>query len=376
MNTQLAFSDEQAMVLDSAMAFCRDNSSIGAVRALLSSETGFDQNVWLQQQALGWAGISIPEQYGGAGLGLAGLLPILESMGRHLLTGPLLSSALAAQAILSGGNESQRQAYLPAIADGKIATLAIAENADWGRKTFACGAVRDGATLCITGTKKYVLDADVAELMVVAVMFEGAPALLVLEGDVLATIAKTQHTLIDQTRRASTLDFNGLQVPASALLTEADATTIEELLVFGAAMVGAEATGACISALQLIVEYLNTRKQFGKLIGAYQALKHPSVDILNAVEGARSLLYHAATLLADNRVLSNDAEIACRMLKAQAADALLQAGDRAVQFHGGMGFTFECDAQLYLRRALWASQQFGDSAHQRKRLAPLLLDNA
>jgi acyl-CoA dehydrogenase len=113
--------------------------------------------------------------------------------------------------------------------------------------------------------------------------------------------------------------------------------------------------------------------QFGKLIGSYQGLKHPTVEVLNEMESARSHVYHAATIVGD-QPLDADMEIACRMAKAQATDALLFAGDRAVQFHGGMGFTYECDAQLYIRRGQWAQQQFGDAYHHRKRLAPLLLD--
>ena len=120
------------------------------------------------------------------------------------------------------------------------------------------------------------------------------------------------------------------------------------------------------------MDYLKTRKQFGKLIGSYQALKHPTVDILTQVDSARSFIYHAATLVSDDAI-DADAEIACRMAKAQACQTLLYAGDRAVQFHGGMGFTYECDAQLYIRRAQWSQQQFGDVQHHRKHLATLLL---
>jgi acyl-CoA dehydrogenase len=137
--------------------------------------------------------------------------------------------------------------------------------------------------------------------------------------------------------------------------------------------VAAEATGSSAACLDTVVEYLKTRKQFGKLIGSYQALKHPTVDILCAMDSARSLIYHAGSVVGA-AALDEDAETACRMAKAQATDALLFAGDRAVQFHGGMGFTYECDAQLYIRRAQWSQQQFGDSRHHRKRLASLLLD--
>jgi alkylation response protein AidB-like acyl-CoA dehydrogenase len=122
------------------------------------------------------------------------------------------------------------------------------------------------------------------------------------------------------------------------------------------------------------VDYLKTRKQFGKLIGSYQALKHPSVDILCAIESSKSLIYQAATELHAG-ALSRDARIACHMAKSKASETLVFAGDRAVQFHGGMGFTYECDAQLYLRRGLWAQQAFGDPMHHRKRLAQLILDD-
>jgi alkylation response protein AidB-like acyl-CoA dehydrogenase len=124
--------------------------------------------------------------------------------------------------------------------------------------------------------------------------------------------------------------------------------------------------------MDVTLEYLKTRKQFGRLIGSYQALKHPMVEVLCSVDSARSFIYHAATVVTDGP-LDTDAEIACRMAKAQAGDALKFAGDRAVQFHGGMGFTYECDAQLYIRRAQWSQQVFGDAYHHRKRLAPLLL---
>ena len=140
-------------------------------------------------------------------------------------------------------------------------------------------------------------------------------------------------------------------------------------------LVAAEATGSTAACLDTVVDYLKTRKQFGRLIGSYQALKHPTVDILCGMDAARSLIYHAATVVTDGP-LDTDAEIACRMAKAQAGDALIFAGDRAVQFHGGMGFTYECDAQLYIRRAQWSQQQFGDAYHHRKRLAALLLDEA
>jgi alkylation response protein AidB-like acyl-CoA dehydrogenase len=152
------------------------------------------------------------------------------------------------------------------------------------------------------------------------------------------------------------------------------AGALRDYALLGALLIAAESTGAAAACLDTMVDYLKTRKQFGKLIGSYQALKHPSVDILNMMDSARSFIYHAGTLVSDEP-LGKDEEVACRMAKASATDALKYAGDRAVQFHGGMGFTWDCDAQLFIRRAQWAQQQFGDAQHHRKRLGSLLLED-
>ena len=186
--------------------------------------------------------------------------------------------------------------------------------------------------------------------------------------------------MLDETKRAAKLNLEGVTVPAANLLDAANADgVLRDLQLLGALLVAAEATGSTGACLDTVVDYLKTRKQFGKLIGSYQALKHPTVDILCDLDAARSLIYHAATLLDAAEAgaeLDQDTEIACRMAKAQAVEALTFAGDRAVQFHGGMGFTYECDAQLYIRRAQYSQQQFGDAWHHRKRLAGLLLDSA
>ena len=170
------------------------------------------------------------------------------------------------------------------------------------------------------------------------------------------------------TKRAARVDFTGVVVPAENLLDSAKATpALRDVRLLGAVLVAAEATGSTAACLDVIVDYLKTRKQFGQYIGSYQALKHPTVDILCETDSARSLIYHAATLVEEG-VLDEDAETACRMAKAQAGDALAFAGDRAVQFYGGMGFTYECDAQLFIRRGRWIGQLFGDAGHHRSRL--------
>jgi len=372
-NTALSFSEEQAMLLDVAREFCRDKSPIAAVRAQLETDTGFDPEVWKQMVDLGWPGIALPEACGGSGMGVASVVPVMEAMGRALLGTPLLSTTLAAQLILRAGGEAAMEARLSKLAAGAPATVALLESADWGDTRFGCTLTAEGV---LAGSKKFVADATVAGLFVVVLTHRGGPALALVAADQLPTGAIRPNTLIDQTRRSATVDFSGVQVADADLISgPAVAAALRDVLLLGALLVAAEATGSAAACLDTVVDYLRTRKQFGRLIGSYQALKHPTVDILTAVDSGRSFIYHAATLVGEGP-LSRDAEIACRMAKAHATETLLYAGDRAVQFHGGMGFTYECDAQLYIRRAQWSQQQFGDAQHHRKRLAALLLDRA
>ena len=372
-NTALQFSEEQAMLLDVAREFCRDKSPIAGVREQLETATGFDRAIWDEMVALGWTGIAVPEACGGSGLGVATVVPVLEAMGRGMLGTPLISSTLAAQLVMRAGNSDQIERLLPDLAAGAPATLALLENADWGDTRVAL-TLDDGGVL--RGGKKFVTDAAVAEMFVVSVTCQKEVALALVRADQLGPDAITANTLIDQTKRSASVDFSGVSVAQQDLITgPAVLAALRDIRLLGALLVAAEATGSAAACLDTVVEYLKTRKQFGKLIGSYQALKHPSVEILTSVDSARSFIYHAATLVTDEP-LNKAAEIACRMAKAQATQTLLYAGDRAVQFHGGMGFTFECDAQLYIRRAQWSQQQFGDAQHHRKRLAALLLDEA
>ena len=373
-NYALSFSDEQAMILKTAREFCREKSSIASVRALVQTDRGFDSAIWNEMAGLGWLGAAIPEEFGGFDLGMGSLVPIAESMGRYLLSTPFTSTALAAQALLRAGTTAQKKAWLPKIADGVIGTLALLDDEDWGSDSIAASVDDAGDGLVLNGTKWLVADAGASEFFIVSANFRNAPAMVIVDRERLKADAVNRHVLIDETKRAFKVDFSGVVVKESELLEPASsAAALRDLGLLGALLTAAEATGSAAAALDITVEYLKTRTQFGSFIGSYQALKHPTVEMLNQMEAARSHVYHAATLVGD-QPLDTDMEIACRMSKAQAAEALLFAGDRAVQFHGGMGFTYECDAQLYIRRAQWSQQQFGDAYHHRKRLAALLLD--
>ncbi len=374
--TGIRFSEEQDLLLETASGFCRDKSPVDRVRALMEDERGHDPAVWAEMTALGWLGIALPEEFGGSGLGLGELVTVVEPMGRHLLAGPFIPTCLVARALLSGGSAEQQRTWLPKLSAGTIASPALAEaHGDWDLGNLTCAAVRAGEELRLSGGKTFVLDALAAECLLVSVRLDDAPALLLLETQDLPAGALSRETVVDETRRCYRLKLDGLSAPLGNLLPpERAAACLAELEMAACLLYAAEISGGIAAVLELTIDYLNARRQFDRFIGAYQALKHPTVDILLAYEAARSLLYAAASCF-DNDNDNGDAEreTLVRMAKAQSSDAFAFAGDRAVQFHGAFGFTYDCDAQLYLRRALWCQSQFGDAPYHRRRLQDLLL---
>ena len=367
---QIGLSEEQAQLLEVATAFCRDKSPIDKVRALLEDEQGYDPAVWTELADLGWLAIAVPEEFGGVGLGVAEIVPIVEQMGRHLMAGPFVSTSLAIQALLVGGTDGQKQDLLPQLCAGAVATLALSEpHADWDLRHVETTATPEGDLLRLSGRKVFVENAATAEHFVVSVLLEGAPALLLLDAGALPKTALRRETVIDETRRSYQITLDGLTVPRTALLDPGKAgETLDHIDLCASLLLSAEMCGGAASVIDYTVEYLKTRKQFGKLIGSYQALKHPIVDAHVGYEHARSHLYSAAF----NFTQQGEGEVATRMAKVQAGEALSYAADRAIQFHGGFGFTYECDAQLYRRRSLWCENQNGDGAYHRAKLAELL----
>jgi alkylation response protein AidB-like acyl-CoA dehydrogenase len=283
---------------------------------------------------------------------------------------PLVGSALVAHAVTLAGSDEQKQRWLPQIAGGSVATLALLEaDGSWVLDKPAAAAEVKGAELHLTGTKCFVQDANLASLLLVSVLIAGQARLVLLERSMMPNTALVREVVIDDTRRCFQLNLDGITVPVEQLLPQTCLLEIEQAAML---LLSAEMAGGHASVLNLVVDYLKTRKQFDQYIGSYQALKHPTVDILIGLEASRSHLYHAATMIDGDD--QHQKEIAVRMAKAVASEGFAFAGDRAIQFHGGFGFTYECDAQLYLRRALYCQYQFGDERYQRTLLAPLLLD--
>jgi alkylation response protein AidB-like acyl-CoA dehydrogenase len=273
---------------------------------------------------------------------------------------------------MSCASKDQKNTWLPRLSEGSaIATLALTEDhGDWDLSNISCRVRKESGRLQLSGEKTFVTDAEVADVILVSVLLDDSPALVLLDKHSIADGAITREVVIDETRRSFRLNLDGISVPESCLLEANKTSECLILLEFASCLLlSAEMAGGTAAVMNLTLEYLNTREQFGRLIGSNQALKHPMVDILCGLESTRSLLYHAASIFA----VSREAEIAVRMAKAQAGQSFTYAGDRAIQFHGGFGFTFDCDAQLYLRRASWCHYQFGDAQYHRTLLATLML---
>ena len=367
---QLGFSEEQAELLDVATNFCRDKSPIERVRALMTSDEGYDEKVWGEIVDLGWLGVAIPEAYGGVGLSLAEVTPLMEQIGVAMLASPFMSSTVAAQAILAGGTEVQKEKYLPAIVGGEIATLALMEEQGaWDLTNIeATASAGDPATL--SGKKRLVCDAAQAKWIIISVLLNNTPALAVLEREALPEGALRRETVIDETKRCYSLNLDDVSIQQADLLDPGKSSAaLKHIAQVQYLLSAAECCGGAKAVIDYTVDYLKTRKQFGKLIGSFQALKHPAVDAFVDYEKTRSHLYAAAHCFGDQ----GTGEIATRMARAMADKTLSYASDRSIQFHGGFGFTYDCDAQLYRRRAAWHAALYGDAAHHKQRLASLLL---
>ena len=368
----LGITEEQIQLMDVAENFCRDASDIASVRAQMKGAAGFDLKLWNKMAALGWLGVAIPEEYGGVGLSLAEVVPVAEQMGRRMMALPFVPTTLAAQALLSAGTDKQKQNYLPKISEGLIATLAVSElNGTFDLTEIETRATRTETGYAVTGRKILVQNLDTAKLILLSAKLEGRLCLFAVEADLLAPDQKRREILIDETRRSYELTLDGLDLPTRALLdldkTEA---ALKRIDLAASLLSSAEQIGGAQSCIDYTVKYLNTRKQFGKLIGSYQALKHTIVDAYVGYEKARSHVYAAAHSFEDQ----GKGEVATRMAAVSAGRALSFAADRAIQFHGGFGFTYDCDAQLYRRRAIFQDSLFGNIRWHKKQLARLLFN--
>jgi len=369
--TQLEWSEDHALLWNTASDLLARRSDFAAVRRNLTTELGFDAGLFRELRELGWLGLCVPSELGGSGMPLSALPCVFEPIGQRLLAGPYLTSTLATQTLLQAASPAQQRVFVPKLATGEeLATVAVFEpDGSYLLDDPSVEAKPAAEGFELSGVKTSVLDAGAADYVLVSARLHGELAWFYLPAS--ALVGRMQREVsIDETRRSARIDLSGLRVNATAML-EGDAKRgLAQLQRVAWLVLSAEMAGGSEGVLQLTLDYLRTRTQFGKLIGSYQALKHPMVEIMCAIEDGRSLMYRAAAALSNE---SSDAELALRMAKAQLSETYTHATDRSIQFHGAIGFTYECHAQLFFRRAQWSAFTFGDALHHRKRLAELML---
>ena len=353
--------DNARMIQDSARAFLAEHASAERRRAVLEGTLGWDPRLWDGLAGdLGFAGLMVPEAYGGAGLGATDMAAVLEATGSHLAIAPFFETAvLAVLAILGAATASQCATLLPGIAAGGVtATLA---------GISARPRLIDGR---LTGEAPFVSFGHIADLVLVAT---DDNSLLALPSNLPGMTAHPTPSL-DRTRPYATLVFD-LPVPAAALLGRQGGSekAVAQALVTAAGLLAAEQTGGAQFCLDATVAYARQRQQFGRAIGSFQAVKHSLADMMVDIEAARSASLHAATAI-DAR--AGDAAEACHIAAAWAGDCYRRCAGEAIQLHGGIGFTWEHHAQLYFKRARASSTWLGTPARHREALAKLLLEPA
>ncbi|HWJ41752.1 MAG TPA: acyl-CoA dehydrogenase family protein [Candidatus Limnocylindrales bacterium] len=374
----LVLNDEQMMLRDNARGFLAKNAPIAHLRALRDSRDadGFSRALWKQFVEMGWAGILVPQDYGGLGLGHVEAGVVMEELGRTLTPSPFLSTAvLAASAISRAGADKQKETYLPKIVAGElIATLALDETAKHHPEKIAMSAVRAGKGFKLNGAKTFVIDGHVANFLIVAARTAGnagdTTGITLFLVDANAPGVRRERTSTVDTHNAARITFDDVNVNADSVLGEIDAgwDVFEGVLNVGRAAIAAEMVGASEEAFGRTVAYLKERKQFGKAIGEFQALQHRAAHLYCELEVTRAAVLKALQTLDDSY---DRAGAIVSVAKARAGLSATLAVNEAVQMHGGIGMTDEFDIGLFMKRVRVCQELFGDSNFHADRLARL-----
>ncbi|MFC5697224.1 acyl-CoA dehydrogenase family protein [Pseudomonas sp. GCM10022186] len=380
---EFAFSDEQEMIRESAESFLADVSDSAAVRAAMASELGHDPALWQRLcTEMVWPAIHIPEEYGGLGLGFVELAILLEQMGRRLLCSPFFASAcLATPTLLLGGDEAQKQRWLPQLAEGSLtATLAWASNNRNGLDAVQASVRAEGSGFVIDGTLRQVVDGHSAGLLIVAARGSEGIALFAVPADTPGISRRLTPTL-DQTRKLAEVSLLQVYVGADARLGAPGqgGELLEKVLLLACAAQAAEQTGGAQQALDLTLAYIAERQQFGRAIASFQAIKHRAADMMLEVECARSAAYYAACVAEEALAANGEAAVAAELplaaalAKARCSEAFFHCAAESIQLHGGVGFTWEYDPHLYFKRARASEAFLGAPSWHRERIAAALL---
>jgi alkylation response protein AidB-like acyl-CoA dehydrogenase len=357
---QFGLNESQEILKQSARKFFAGECPMSEVRRLMATDKAFDAGLWTKLAQQGYTGIIFPEEFGGVSLGVVELVLLMEEAGRALLPGPFFSTvALAGPVLHAVASHDQKRKYLTRICGGEArATVAVLEAAgNWDLANVQMTAANNR----LTGEKLFVPDAAIADWIVVI----ARNGVFLVEGRATG-VCIVPMLGMDLTRKLYSVQFD--DAPAERL---GDTSALSRAFDLATAALTAEMVGGMQRTLDITVEYAKTRKQFGRPIGVFQAVQHQCADMYLETESSRSAVYYAAWALEER---APDACAAVSVAKIYASDASRTVGNRGIQVHGGMGFTWENDIHLYYRRAKASETSFGDATFHRERLARLVID--
>jgi alkylation response protein AidB-like acyl-CoA dehydrogenase len=372
----LVLTEEQSMLRDSARGLISDKAPVAHLRQLRDSKDadGFSRALWKTFAEMGFCGLLVPEEFGGSALGCVEAGVVMEEIGRTLMPSPFLSTAvLAASALSRGGSATQKSVYLPKIADGSLlAALAVDEGAKHRPLHTALQAVRSGNGFKLTGAKGFVVDGHVADLLIVVARSAGSPGerngLTLFLVDPKAKGIAIERTAMVDAHNAARIRFDNVEVNADGVLGEVDggADLLDSVLNIGRGAVASEMVGLSEEVFGRTVTYLKERKQFGKLIGEFQALQHRAAQLYIDIDITRAAVLKALQALDSD---AGKAGAAVAVAKARAGTTATLAVQEGVQMHGGMGMTDQFDIGFFMKRARVAQELFGDSNFHAEQLA-------
>ncbi len=372
------FGPDELLLRDQARKLLREQAGIERLRRLVAADhhaayesdpqpAPYDRDLWLQMVELGWPGLAVPESAGGVGMTAIAVAALVEEVGRVALPSPLVATLVATYVLREAGATP----WLARVLAGDAATLAVTNaGGSWEPGDTDVGTRPTGDGVTLTGQASFVQDARKASLFVVSARSTTGIGLYAVPASA-AGVRIAPDRIVDLTRDQATVAFDGVRVGADGVVAAAPrgVEVLERATPAILTLVAADLCGAAEWQLQTTTEYARTRVQFDRPIGFFQAVKHPIVNMMLAVDRARSLMYAAACAI-DHE--PDDALRLARMAKAAASDAAAFCSDRSVQLHGGIGFTWECDVHLYFKRQKHNQLLYGDGVHQRAKLATLL----
>ena len=375
---KLILTEEQEFLRDTAKDFAQERTPVTHFRSLRDNkdENLWDKDIWQEMVNLGWSGILIPEEFGGSDFGVAGISVILQECGKTLTPSPLFSTGvLGAYAISNFGTQEQKEKYLPKIVNGEITTaLAVDESSHHDPCKTLFKAEQKGSDFLLNGKKTFVIDGASADVLIILARTSGNSGdlagltLFIVESDV-DGIKKIKLDMADS-RNYANIEFNDVECSNKSILgaLESGGETVERILDIGRIAMSAEMLGNAESAFETTIDYLKQRKQFGVLIGTFQALQHRAAEMFCEIELTKSAVMAAIHGADEN---SNELQRLSSLAKTIAGETLNLVSNEAIQMHGGIGVTDEYDLGFFIKRSRVAEQIFGSSTYHTERYANL-----